>query len=94
MPVLVERRRSIHRREDDDPYVGAVSETAGPYFLAVPSGASSNWPQPSTSAPASTGGGPRRPQPQTMLQPVTFSEETDRLRVIHLRYVDESEDAW
>lgn len=35
------------------------------------------------------------PLPRTMTQPVAFDDESDeRLRVVRLRHVDESEDEW
>ena len=91
MPVL---ERDITGRPERDFHGGVVSEVGtATYFLLVPSGAAPGWLGPSASQRERHSG--LRHRPQTMLQPVTFDDTPDdRLRVVRLHPVDESEDHW
>jgi hypothetical protein len=89
MPVLIDRGVTVSHPEDD-PHIGIQPETSMTYVLIVPSGATPDWLAPSVSRH-----GQRAERPRTMLQPVTFDDERDdRLRIVRLRPVDESEDNW
>ena len=86
MPVLVDK---AHALSCPTPLsnVDILSEAAITYVLHVPSGAVLGWLRGGTFL--------EERRPRTMLQAVTFGVEKDeRLRVVRLRPVDESEDDW